>query len=178
MELILGWTYAFSGKWKEAKDAFMNAFVVGEISNNHIVALSGAFNYVDILLIEGHLQEAYKLCKDIIDKYVAKYGKNFLSLGFVYIAMSKIYFELNELDKADYYSNECLRISKLMGNWTMFFHAITKLQIIKQTKGDVTSAKRLMKEDEEAMNNQTFTHFRELLDLYTKSNRTINAKKF
>ena len=81
--------------------------------------------------------------------------------------MSKIYFELNELDKADYYSNECLRISKLMGNWTMFFHAITKLQIIKQTKGDVTSAKRLMKEDEEAMNNQTFTHFRELL-IYTQ----------
>ncbi len=163
IELVLGWTYAFSGKWKEAKDTFMNAFVVGEISNNHIVALSGAFNYVDILMIEGHLQEAYKLNKDIIDKYVAKYGKNFLSLGFVYIAMSKICFELNELDKADYYSSECLRISKLMGNWTMFFHAITKLQIIKQTKGDIASAKKFMKEDAEAMNSQTFTHFRELL---------------
>ena len=81
MELILGWTYAFSGKWKEAKDAFMNAFVVGEISNNHIVALSGAFNYVDILLIEGHLQEAYKLCKDIIDKYIATVWEEFLIAG-------------------------------------------------------------------------------------------------
>ena len=178
IELVLGWTYAFSGKWKEAKDAFMNAFVVGEISNNHIVALSGAYNYVDILMIEGHLQEAYKLNKDIVDKYVAKYGKNFLSLGFVYIATTKICFELNRLDKADYYSNECLRISKLMGNWTMFFHAITKLQIIKQTKGDVASAKKFMKEDEEAMNNQTFTHFRELLIYTQRATAQLMQKNF
>ena len=178
IELVLGWTYAFSGKWIDAKDAFMNAFVMGEISNNHIVALSGAFNYVDILMIEGHLQEAFKLNKDIVEKYLAKYGEKFLSLGFVYIAMTKIYFELNDLNKADYYANECLRISKLMGNWTMFFHAITKLQIIKLTKGDVASAKKLMKEDEEAMNNQTFTHFRELLIYTQRATTQLMQKNF
>jgi len=163
MELTLGWTYAFVGRWKEAKDSFMNAFVFGEISNNHIVALSGIFNYIEILLIEGKLRQAYELGKEIIDKYVAKYGKNFLSLGFIYIAMTKIYFEINDLDSADYYANECLRISKRMENWTMFFHAITKLQVIKQTKGDIASVKKLMAEDEEAINNKKFSFFRELI---------------
>jgi len=163
IELLLGWTYAFTGNWKEAKDAFMNAFVFGEIANNHIVAVSGAFNYIDILLIEGKLGQAYILSKDITEKYIANYGKNFLSLAFIYLGMSKINYEINNLESADYYASECMRLSKLMGNWTLFFHAITKLQIIRQTNGDAASVKGLMKEDADAWHNQKISHFRELL---------------
>ncbi len=163
LELLLGWTYAITGSWKEAKDAFMNAFVFGEMSNNHIVALNGVFNYVDILLLEGKFQQAFNLIKDAMEKYETRYGRNFLSLGYVYLAMSRMLYELNDLNASDYYAGECLRLSKLMGNWTMFFHAITMLQYIKQTKGDITSVKQLIKEDEEATTIQNLSHFRELV---------------
>ncbi len=163
IELLLGWTYAFSGKIKEAKDAFMNAFVFGEISNNHIVALSGAMNYIDMLLFEGRLQQALILGNDITEKYVTKYGKNFLSLGFIYLGMSRIYYEINDLQKAEYFAIESVRLSKLIGNWTMFLHAITRLEVISVTKGDIQSYKQYVKTEEETIKNHKFNFFRELL---------------
>jgi LuxR family maltose regulon positive regulatory protein len=176
LELLLGWTFAFTGNWKEAKESFMNAFVFGEMSNNHIVALNGVFNYVDILLVEGKLQQAHNLIRESIDKYETRYGKRFLSLGYVYLIMSRILYELNDLDTSDYYASECLRLSKLMGNWTMFFHAITMLQYIKQTKGDISSVRQLIKEDDEALNVQNLSHFRELV-IETQRVKVLLAQK-
>ncbi len=161
INLVLGWTYLYSGELQNAFTSFQNAYRSGELSNNHIVTLSGAYNQTVVLLLQGKLKAASGFALKVFEDYSGRYGKLFLPLGFSYLGMGEIFYHMNRFKEAEEYLNNGLRISQLMGNWTMFFRAVYLLAIIKQIQGDFKSVKNLLKKEEEALSKSP-SFFREI----------------
>lgn len=161
INLVLGWTYLYSGELQKGLETFEKAYRYGEISKNHIVTLSGAYNHTVILLLQGRLKSACSFLLKVIEEYSVKHGKLFLPLGFTYVGMGEIYYHMSRFKEAEDYLNKSILISELMGNWTMFFHAIYLLAIIKQIQGDYKSVKNLLKKEEETLSKSP-SFFREI----------------
>ncbi|HVO73231.1 MAG TPA: LuxR C-terminal-related transcriptional regulator [Ignavibacteriaceae bacterium] len=161
INLVLGWTYLYSGELDDAFRTFEKAYKEGEASNNHIVTLSGAYNQTVVLLLQGKLKLGYNFALKVIKEYSGRHGKFFLPLGFTYLGIGEIFYHMNRFKEAEEYLNYGLRISELMGNWTMFFHAVYLLALIKQIQGDYKSVKNLLKKEQEALSKSP-SFFREI----------------
>lgn len=149
LELVLGGTYFFTCEWNNAIQNFRSAQYYGEISGNHLVTYAAINNQADILIFQGKLREAYHLVSSTINETTKKYGRLFPPLSFVYLAMGKLLYEMNNISAAEEYFLLCVKLTNSIANPALYIMALLQLAYIKQVEGKTKEAKSNLQQAEE-----------------------------
>jgi len=101
-----------AGDFDGAIEAYGRGIAPSHTEGNLIGAYGCTYGQTMYMLVQGRLNEAEGLCRSAIDLAVSEGHGDFPAAGWLYIAMARIEFERNHLDKAEGYLNTGLRITR------------------------------------------------------------------
>ena len=97
-DLNLGLAYLDDGELVKAAGAFRDAVVQGSISENELASLMATSHLAAVLILQGRLHEAEKLCRRTIRDQVERHGKPPPTCCTIYLRLGWVLAEWNDLD--------------------------------------------------------------------------------
>jgi LuxR family maltose regulon positive regulatory protein len=142
---LLGLTHWARGYQEEAFKALSEAMENFQKVGSNIFALSGSFFLADIRKTQGRLREAEKVCERSLP-LIKENGKHIRGASDLYLALSLIYYERNEIETA----LQHLRTSEELGEGVALPDWRSRLCIqqalFKELEGDTKEALQLLEE--------------------------------
>jgi LuxR family maltose regulon positive regulatory protein len=102
-DLNLGLAYMDDGELVKAADALRNAVSQGNASENELASLMATSHLAAILILQGRLHEAAKLCRQTIRDQLARHEKPPPTLCMIYLRLGWVLAEWNDID--GFYAN-------------------------------------------------------------------------
>ena len=138
-------TIFVSGNLSKAKQIYDQAAQLGKTANNIEMMINTNEDICDILIEQGKLKQAEQLLLETLSMTVRADGRRLPLSARIYSALSKVYYEWNQLDQALHYANQCLEVSQQWGNFEQQANGNILLARVEQAKGNLEKAQVLMR---------------------------------
>jgi LuxR family maltose regulon positive regulatory protein len=102
---------AGAGDFDGAIEAYEHGISLSHAEGNLIGAYGCTYGQAMYMLVQGHLNEAERLCRLAIDRAASEGHGDFPAAGSLHIAMARIELERNQMDEAEVYVRDGLRIA-------------------------------------------------------------------
>jgi tetratricopeptide (TPR) repeat protein len=106
----LGKAYFLNGKINDALETYERACTIGDETKYTLIKTLVLMNYGNCLNAVGRCDEAYRLFTKYIEDMRLQFGKLLPMVGIIYVAISEIYYEKNEIAKAVDYLNQGIKL--------------------------------------------------------------------
>jgi len=147
--MMRGTGFWAKGNLTAAKAAFLEAASIGKASGNKRVAVTSGIYLGHTLELEGHLGQAAELFEESI-QFTKQDGRESPLVGYFQVEISKVLYELNQLDLASQRCKEgikrCKRLSD--GRFEKLGHCL--LTRVYMAKGDFANASNSIQNAEQA----------------------------
>jgi LuxR family maltose regulon positive regulatory protein len=137
---ILGMAHFRAGDVSLAWEAFTEAIEVSETAGMPFATVPFLCNLVEILLVQGRLQQALDTCLRALQVGTVD-GERTTPSGFVGLGLGKIFYERNDLAAAEKHLLEGLELLGQGGLYESFGNLNAVLAQVKQSQGDEASAR-------------------------------------
>ena len=97
-ELNLGLAYLDEGELNKSANAFREAISQGQTSNNELARLIAISQLAAVLILQGRLHEAARLCRQTIRDQLARHEKPHPTMCMIYLRLSMVLAEWNDVD--------------------------------------------------------------------------------
>jgi len=97
-ELNLGLAYLDDRELVEAADSLRNAVSLGYETKNELASLLAISHLAAILILQGRLHEAAKLCRNTIRDQLARHEKPHPTMAMIYLRLGWVLAEWNDVD--------------------------------------------------------------------------------
>lgn len=143
-----GVIYKLGGAWEQAAQAFQRTQSYGQASGNLAVTMGACTHLAGMLITQGRLRQAAKLCRDTIENHLAdQQGSPIPNLGFVYIKLGEVLYEWNELEAANDNLEMGLALNEeLMVAWPWTRDGVIGLARLKLAQGEPEEAQVLLEQ--------------------------------
>jgi LuxR family maltose regulon positive regulatory protein len=143
---------AGAGDYEGAIQAYGRGIELSHAEGNLVGAYGCTYGQAMYMLVQGHLNEAERLCRSAIDRAVSQGHGDFPAAGSLYITMARINLERNHLDEAGAYLNTGLRIARPGG----FGEAVRAGRYLRAhlvaARGDLDAAVDILQDTERIVN--------------------------
>ncbi|MDX1418258.1 MAG: hypothetical protein R3293_28920, partial [Candidatus Promineifilaceae bacterium] len=141
-----GVVYKRGGMWIPAAQKLKQAAEYGRASGNLSVAIANRVHLIEMLITQGHLQQAAGFCDETIAYHQADHQRNPVpNLGFVYSKLGEILYEWNDLKSANDHLEQGLAMAeKLMVAWSWTRDGLVYLARIRQLQADFDAAQKFI----------------------------------
>ena len=141
---VLAKTIFMGGDLERARQIYHQAADFGRAANNAEMVINSNNDIADVLLEQGKLRQAEQLLCDTLPMTLRLDGQRLPLCSRVYAGLSKVYYEWNRLDQAEYYALQCLEVSRQWGNVEMQASATITLARVEQARCNLDRARALM----------------------------------
>jgi LuxR family transcriptional regulator, maltose regulon positive regulatory protein len=131
-----------TGQREAAIQTLRQTVSLGHRLGHHLITLE-ALGYLTLLLYQqGELAEAVRLCEQAVGRYTDARNNPLPMAGLVYIPLGTLYFELNDLEKAEHFLTTGIALCQQMGTlyYTLVGHRF--LARLHYARGDQEAAWR------------------------------------
>ena len=139
--VAIRWANAASwkGDYPNAIQALEEAGKASKLAGDGHLAVSALSEKATLQMIIGQLNQAVEgifEIKEYAETLAQKDGRQLPAMGQLYRQLSNLLIERNQLDEAEYYAQEAVRISRNWGEKEALFSALTVLSIVHFINGD------------------------------------------
>lgn len=160
----LSHSYYREGKIAKAADVLKEAYETGREVENLYIATLAVHNLVFLLNDMAKNQEAEKLCHHMIKLNSEKYSKHTPLNGLLFISLSMVYYESNQLHLAYTYAEKGLELCKNLDfDYILAQRAETILALVEIARGNIEEAFKILNSIEIDPFQVTFTRSYEIL---------------
>lgn len=146
---VLGDASWINGNLDEAINAYTEAVRIGQRANNlHMVIIANS-NLADILLEQGQLHRADLIYTKSLQMTVRPDGQRSPLAGSLYIGLTKLSYERDQLEDANQYVHHCLDLCQQWGDVEQQAVAYAMLARLEQTRGNQEQAREAMRNAEQ-----------------------------
>ena len=138
-------TIFLSGDLDGARRIYEQAVEIGKIANNVEMIINNNSDICDILLEQGKLRQAERLLLETFPMTVRVDGQRLPISARVYSGLSIVYYEWNQLEKAEHFSQLCLEVSQQWGNIEQQANGIIMSAKLERANGNLEKAQVLMR---------------------------------
>lgn len=110
--ITLGIDYLRNGTVGEAIEIFLQVYEWGKSRQHPLLAVASLMNLAFALNIQGRSQQAMQLCTEAFAFFVDKRGKPLPVVDLLYIPLSLLYYQANQVDTASEYAQRGLMIAR------------------------------------------------------------------
>ena len=103
---------AGAGDYDSTIEAYECGIALSYQEGNLVGAYGCMYGQLMYMIVQGRLNEAEEICRQAIDKAVSDGHGEFPAAGSLYVSMTRIKMERNQLDEAEAYLDTALRISR------------------------------------------------------------------
>jgi len=137
-------TLFMSGDLDGARQIYDQALEFGRAANNveMIINTNGAI--CDVLLAQGKLKQVEQLLIETLPLTRRADGQRLSLSAEIYASMSKVYYEWNQIEQADYYLHQYQEVSQQWGDIEQQAFGDIMLAKVEQAKGNIEKAQGLM----------------------------------
>ena len=133
----LGQAQRLVGDRQAAIETLRQAVTVGHLLGHHLITLE-ALGVLTLLLYEqGQLREAIVLCQQAAGQYVDERGKPLPMTGLVLIPLGTLYFESNQLDRAESQLREGIALSQQLGTVYYTLLGLRTVARLQHVRGEI-----------------------------------------
>jgi LuxR family maltose regulon positive regulatory protein len=136
----LGQAQRLTGDRQAAIQTLRQAVTVGQLFGHHLITLE-ALGYLTLLLYQqGQLREAIRLCQQAAGQYTDERGNPLPMAGLVLIPLGSLYFENNDLERAERHLKTGIALCEQMG--TVYYTLLGQRTLAKlqHARGDFEAA--------------------------------------
>jgi LuxR family maltose regulon positive regulatory protein len=134
-----------SGDLDGARRIYDQAVEIGKMANNVEMIINTNGDICDVLLEQGKLRQAERLLLETLPMMVHVDGHRLPLSARVYSGLSKVYYEWNQLEQAEYFAHQCLEVSQQWGNIEQQAIGIIMSAKLEQANGNLQKAQVLMR---------------------------------
>ena len=146
---ILGDASWINGNLDEAIHAYTEAVRIGHEANNlHMVIIANS-NLADILMEQGELHRASMIYTKSLQMTVRPDGQRSPLAGKLYIGLTRLTYERDQLEDANQYVHQCLDLCQQWGDVDQQAVAYALLARLEQTRGNLEQAREAMRNAEQ-----------------------------
>ena len=133
------------GDFQQARQIYDQAVEICQETNNAEMLINTNTDIAVILMEQGRLRQAERLFLETLKTTIRPDGQRLpLSAG-IYSGLSKVYYEWNQLEQAEYYAHQCLEVSQQWGNIEQQAIGIIMSAKLEQANGSQEKAQLLMR---------------------------------
>ncbi len=162
----LGSAYLFSGEIDKAYETFQQAITLGESTQNYHVVLASMACQGYLQATEGHLQQAAALYQQTIRFGTRQGGRLFSVVSMVYVLYGMLLYEWNELEMAERFARDGIRVGDHWGYVGMLAQGYGVLAYVKYARGESTEALALIQQAEREVRNYTHPYVTGMVATY------------
>ena len=137
--MVLGANSWGGGDLSRAKDAFQEAYLVGEASGNPMLVVSGGCNLAYAIELEGDLQKAVESFQDLF-KFTEQDGKVAPAAGYIHVDLARLFHELNQLELANQHLIDGIQLCQQLADGRAETIGHSLLTLVQIARGDFTGA--------------------------------------
>ena len=146
---ILGDASWINGNLDEAVHAYTEAVRLGQEANSlHMVIIANS-NLADILMEQGQLHRADMIYTKSLQMTVRPDGQRSLLAGKLYIGLTRLFYERDQLEDSNQYVHHCLDLCQQWGDIDQQAIAYAMLARLEQTRGNLEQAREAMRDAEQ-----------------------------
>ncbi|HSB66510.1 MAG TPA: LuxR C-terminal-related transcriptional regulator [Anaerolineales bacterium] len=149
-------TIFVSGDLDRARRIYDQAVEFGKTANNVEMIINTTNEICFVLYEQGQLRQVECLLLEISPMTVRADGQRLPISGRVHSGLSKVYYEWNNLEQADYHLRQCLEISQQWGNIEQQAAGMIMLAKVELAKGNLEQAQALMTTAEQLNRDHSF----------------------
>jgi LuxR family maltose regulon positive regulatory protein len=159
---ILGDASWINGNLDEAVHAYTQAVRIGQEANSlHMVIIANS-NLADILMEQGQLHRADMIYTKSLQMTVRPDGQRSPSAGKLYIGLTRLSYEHDQLEDTNQYVHHCLDLCQQWGDIEQQAVAYALLARLEQTRGNLEQARDAMRSAEQLLAESSVSHRRSI----------------
>ena len=160
---VLGDASWINGNLDEAIHAYTEAVRIGQEANNlHMVIIANS-NLADILMEKGQLHRADMIYTKSLQMTVRPDGQRSPLAGKLYIGLTRLSYERDQLEDANQYVHHCLDLCQQWRDIDQQAVAYAMLARLEQTRGNLEQAREAMRDAEQLVGESTISPRRSML---------------
>ncbi len=144
--LNLGYAFLMKGEIAAASRAFDEASRLGQQAGHIYVALSAMHNRAKLLMLQGQLRQAERLCQQALQLVPSQ---SLPAVGAAYVGMGEVLREWNDLGTAEAYLTKGIELGELAKNLEVIWDGYITLARVKQGQGNLDGARQTIEAVEE-----------------------------
>ncbi len=159
------------GVWEPAEETLKMAESYGRASGNYSIAIGSRTHLIEMLIIQGKLQQAAKYCEEAIKYYrpIAE-GNRLPNFGFVYTKFGEVLYEWNDLEAAGKNLSFGLEMgSRMIAAWAWERDGFVCLSRLRGVEGEAEAAQVLL--------DKAFEVSEHMQDLYDKMDMSFEQAR-
>ena len=133
-----------------AEQAFTQAHVLAQASENRYVALLATCSLAQMQMIRGQRRLAAKTGRQAVNIASQEQTKAFPAAAYAYIGMGQHYYEWNDLETATWYIQKGIVLSERWKDEDTLVYGCLELAQVKHAQGDTKASAELLQRAEEA----------------------------
>ncbi|MCW5970098.1 MAG: hypothetical protein KIT57_16445 [Blastocatellales bacterium] len=111
----LGKAQRLVGDRQAAIQTLRQAISLGQRLKHHLITLEALGYLTHLLYQQGHLREAIISCEEAARRYIDARGRPLPVAGMVYVPLGMLYYEINDLQRAEYHLTTGIDLCRRMG---------------------------------------------------------------
>jgi LuxR family maltose regulon positive regulatory protein len=111
----LGQALRLTGDRQLAIQTLRQAVQLSQDLGHHLITLEALGYLAPLLYMQGHLREALELCQHAADRYRDTRGKALPMAGLVHVPLGILYYETDDLDRAQYHLETGIALCQQLG---------------------------------------------------------------
>jgi LuxR family maltose regulon positive regulatory protein len=149
---LLGDASSMNGELEDARQAYMEAKQIGQAAgDNHLVIVANS-NLANILVEQGLLHQAARIYSETLQIATRPDGQKSVIAGRVYVELSQVFFEWNDLETAHRHAQLSLALCQQWGNIDLQAVCFVMLARLEQVRRHPESALDAMRIAEKLSN--------------------------
>jgi len=151
----LGYAYQLQGDRAAASRAYTEVISIGKASGNVVFTLMATIGLGIIQEAENRLDQAEQAYRSVLQSF----GDQPLPFaGEAYLGLARVCYEWNDLDAAEQYGQQSVRLARQIENNDRFVTSEVLLARLKLARGDVTGAAAMLVRAEQSVRQHNFAH--------------------
>jgi LuxR family transcriptional regulator, maltose regulon positive regulatory protein len=152
----MGFAHYLQGNRAAAGQTFAQALSIAQASEDMVEPLLTTIGLAQILELDNQLRLAAESYQSILSKIT---NLSVLNAGVVYFGLARIYYEWNDLDAAEQYGEQSLRLAQQFNQIAnRFIMSAVLLARLKLVRGDVNGAAALLDQSEQTARQHNLLH--------------------
>lgn len=149
---LLGDASSMSGNLEDAEQAYLEAASIGQaVGDIHLTIVANS-NLANILVEQGSLHQAAKIYFETLRKATRPDGQKSVIAGRVYVELSQVFYEWNQLEAASQHANQGIVLCRQWGNMDMQAVGYIMLARLEYIQGHLDKMQEAMRIAEQLAN--------------------------
>lgn len=135
ISLNVGWTHWMAGDVDAAVRAMVESVDLSRSSGNLYGMFIAMAELAQLRVVQGKLNDAERVCQEGL-RLVAEYRGPIPASGLAYVVLGNLHRERNDLDSAERYLREGVKLCEGLGNAAATLEGLVALALLMQTRND------------------------------------------